>query len=51
MGGKRRAHSPELKAIVAMELARERECLQKKVGELTMDVDFLKKSAFNWGFR
>ena len=90
MSGKRWAHTPELKAIVAMEelrrvktvnelareyevhpvqiakwkkeikecsadlfkkesdiesmaLARERERLQKKVGELTMDVDSLKK--------
>ena len=37
--------------IEVRELARERERLQKKVGELTMDVDFLKKNAFNWGFR
>jgi len=29
--------------IEVRELARERERLQRKVGELTMDVDFLKK--------
>ena len=35
--------------IESMALARERERLQKKVGELTMDVDFLKKKCVQLG--
>jgi len=35
--------------IESMVLARERERLQKKVGELTMDVDFLKKKCVQLG--
>ena len=32
-------------------LVRQRERLERKVGELTMDIEFLKKSAGNWASR
>lgn len=35
--------------IELQEIARERDRLQKKVGELTMDVDFLKKKCVQLG--